>query len=1705
MLSMPGKTVSHRMGTRKRFARAAKCTFAGRYTEQMQRISRFCVLATFLSSAALAGAQANAGTPSWGAQDSGQYDTINIQSLSVGLNIPIMSKSGAFPFSASLLGGGSYIYYNSAFGTLLPGIYINPLQGAINGVLSPALSAFTWPGTRTSVTCPSGDGSGAAVEYTNWYVQLPDGTTHYLPAADAVYGGINCSSSLTDQVTDGTGWSLILNGGAFYNGHPTPAVTTVSSGGMVLPCCVSSSISDSQSTPNQITYTSSSGIGTFTDTLGMSVLSTNPSGPGEYQWTDTNGGNQMVTQVNTSETLKSSFGCPGKSDYDISGVALPTAIDFSDSTTLGLAWEENEVTSTDYTGRLAKITMRDGSSTVQFNYNPGGATTAPYNLNCTYLVPNSMTRTTSDGTVTYTTSFTTSSPYIETVTKVDIGGNKTVYSFTGFTATGTAAAPTAQVLTEVQAYANTGTVTRPTYSSTPMQLVIYCYNNSSPTVSSCPTSTVNEPVTEMDTFTKLSGMSTYARQQTQYDGGPSGALPHYGNVTYSAQYDFGGTSPIQATTIVYGSSNGSGTCSAIGNNVNNKPCTVVTTLNGNTVASSQFAYDSHGNLLKTYVSPNGGTSFLSNPTVNSYNANGTPATLYDLAGNPTNFTYNSSYYTDCSSCINFPFATKVVRGGLTTYSYYNGYGGVKTEDIDANGNATFYCYNNTTTTSCSGGTADPWNRVMAVIDPLNNQVFKTYSVTSLTSSFTFNSGSSIHGSTTTLDGYGRVVNVQRPQSPTGSNYDTTSIYRTFPSGSHVNEQIQSTNPCSVASATLCGTSYGPTNTYDMLGRLINSVQSGSNATGTITYNENDVLTALTPAPSGENKKQVQNQYDGLGRLTSSCAVSSNVSGNVSCGQNVATSPTNGILTTTTYSSAAGSQTVTASRGPSNQQQRSMTRDGLGRVTQKKTPEGGTWTYTYDQNTSCPSPWRGANGQLASVADPNGNLLCYEYDGLNRVIGVNADGTTCRWFYYDNSSGYTGTVPSGITLANQYGRLVEATTDTCIAVSSHTSATIITDEWFTYDKDGNKVDLWELTPHSTQYYHSHVASFYGNGVPTSVALASPSLYTMEYGLDGEGRPNTLTDSTANQDIVTGTSFFPATTTPTVSLTRSDNDAYTIDLNTNRINKFVFTVGSNNLTGNLNWNANGTLGSLAITDGFNSGGSETCYSNSSGSLGYGYDDLARLVEFDCGSGKWGQEFAYDQYDNLTKTVLSGRTGTTWNPGYSQTTNQYSSPSNCCDSNGNVKTDGNDVYGWNEFSKLAWTAPTGTPSCGTSGRCTIYDAFGRMVESSVNSTWKTYWYTQGGTMVMAGTTMSIGNWPVGSGIAETVGTTCCEYLHNDWLGNSRIVSSVSANTVTADQAYTPYGEIYNIFGANNGYYQVFAGTIADLAPSTTTPIMWDTPNRELSYAGRWLSPDPAGVGWNQYAYPTNPNSEIDPSGLTAYLGLGGGQGVIVPDHPCPASGTIVQEHCLSGTGPGSVSGTCNVDGLDEDCGMASSDATVQCPNNGCIAGIDGVLAYFVAYITGSTYVPNAGPGSVFDTNNQAMTAGALYAENLSLLNNGNEWAGMTYSANDKFSYTDAVEGTYDGSQPIDAMASIPDGDNPVGAYHSHGVYDPDYANDRFSGQPGDREAGDVGWSSRMGYPLSVATPGGNVIIYNPGSGCQTFVLGGSFGTGTTLPICQ
>jgi RHS repeat-associated protein len=118
----------------------------------------------------------------------------------------------------------------------------------------------------------------------------------------------------------------------------------------------------------------------------------------------------------------------------------------------------------------------------------------------------------------------------------------------------------------------------------------------------------------------------------------------------------------------------------------------------------------------------------------------------------------------------------------------------------------------------------------------------------------------------------------------------------------------------------------------------------------------------------------------------------------------------------------------------------------------------------------------------------------------------------------------------------------------------------------------------------------------------------------------------------------------------------------------------------------------------------------------------------------------------------------------------------------------------------------------------------------------------------------------WPSpGRGTFVAAGTNM--FLHQDWLGNGRIASAVSGHTVTADRAYAPYGELYNTFGSTNTNNNMFAGNTGDFDPG----ILFDTPNRELAqYQGRWLSPDPAAAGWNLYAYSTNPNSQVDTSGL-------------------------------------------------------------------------------------------------------------------------------------------------------------------------------------------------------------------------------------------------
>jgi RHS repeat-associated protein len=277
-----------------------------------------------------------------------------------------------------------------------------------------------------------------------------------------------------------------------------------------------------------------------------------------------------------------------------------------------------------------------------------------------------------------------------------------------------------------------------------------------------------------------------------------------------------------------------------------------------------------------------------------------------------------------------------------------------------------------------------------------------------------------------------------------------------------------------------------------------------------------------------------------------------------------------------------------------------------------------------------------------------------------------------------------------------------------------------------------------------------------------------------------------------------------------------------------------------------------------DGFNSLGTQTC--NFNAAAGTGYDDLGRLTGVDCGSGGWGQTFSYDQYDNLNKAVISGRTGTTWATSYYSNNNHYfPSTTYTYDNSGNLTNDSFNTYTWDAYGKMLVANSTGI----------IYDAMGRAVEIDSGSSGTEIWYTQlGKTAYMFGRTINYAYWPMpGGGTLLEIGNSGADYyLHKDWLGNARISTSVAGHALVADNSFSPYGETYNVLDSTNLNQQMFTGLTQDVLSG-----MWDTPNRELSPQGRWLSPDPAGQGWNQYAYATNPNSLVDPTGL-GVTGYGG-----------------------------------------------------------------------------------------------------------------------------------------------------------------------------------------------------------------------------------------
>jgi len=186
--------------------------------------------------------------------------------------------------------------------------------------------------------------------------------------------------------------------------------------------------------------------------------------------------------------------------------------------------------------------------------------------------------------------------------------------------------------------------------------------------------------------------------------------------------------------------------------------------------------------------------------------------------------------------------------------------------------------------------------------------------------------------------------------------------------------------------------------------------------------------------------------------------------------------------------------------------------------------------------------------------------------------------------------------------------------------------------------------------------------------------------------------------------------------------------------------------------------------------------------------------------------------------------------------------------------------------------WDANWGNPAA-IDTTTLIYDALGRMVEQQNSTTYTQVMYGPTGKIaLMNGQTeiQSFQPFPGGGIFVHRPGSQTNYWRHPNWLGSSTLATTLPARTKFYDGAYAPFGEDYSGSGTED---LDFTGQTQDTI--TTVGGLYDFLLREYApRQGRWISPDPAGLGaadpsspqtWNRYAYVnSNPLRFTDPKGL-------------------------------------------------------------------------------------------------------------------------------------------------------------------------------------------------------------------------------------------------
>jgi YD repeat-containing protein len=801
-----------------------------------KRVAAIQLLLVFLFASPLlsqnGGANPGVGFPSFGSFRSSEFDTINEGNLNIHFSIPVFQKSGRGLSVNSTIAYDSLIWtaappQTDADGNIIQSAqFMPPAVNPWGWTLSPFTSYVTYTRAQTPPsTCP--DGTGIWIR-SNYAYHSSDGTVHSMGAYQAIEANCNgvpqgfgpvmaqddsgysltVTSSMAAYVTTVSG-NLILGMEQFQVFGPLQGLT-FNMGAQVI-----------DTNGNELTFSGTE----LTDTLGvqaMQVSDTATSASLTYP-SPTNPSTFIGVTLNfTTYTVQTKFGCH-LLDYGPLTAQLVSSIKMPDGSTYSFTYEATPGVPANTTGRLASVTLPSGG-TITYTY--GG-------VDCSDGSNESLTRTTPDGTWTYTrqiteTPFTNGYPgeitsSITTVT--DPLGNVSVINFAG-----------GQFETKRQIY---------TGSSTLLETIETCYNGAS---FPCTATAVTPPIQRRTVRKEIPNTTGQVSETDTY-------LNPAGLTTDVYAYDFGSGSPgalISHTATTYNSL--SETISSDPVTISNRPATVtVTNVSGTTMSQSSYFYDqttptptsglpqhiavtgSRGNLttLQRLVQ---GTTTIQKTT--SYNDTGTVAIDNDFKGNPA-----ATYVYGTNSC-GGSFPTTITDAmSMSETIVWDCNGGVKTSVEDANLQITSYTYSDPNywrlsetgfpdggqvATSYNLGTNRPWNIVT------NSKLTSTQEITR----------------TTLYDTLARVSQQQLNSDP--ENADLTNT--TYDSAGHVHSV---SNPY----RTTADSTYGLTSyTYDGLGRVTLQTEPDGSSVAT-SYNSN--CTTVTD----EAGTLRESCTDGLGRLT----------------------------------------------------------------------------------------------------------------------------------------------------------------------------------------------------------------------------------------------------------------------------------------------------------------------------------------------------------------------------------------------------------------------------------------------------------------------------------------------------------------------------------------------------------------------------------------------------------------------------------------------------------------------------------------------------------------------------------------------------------------------------------------------------------------------------------------------------------------------